>query len=385
MMKQSIVVLLLSAFLSVCPGQTEMANSGTMDGPEFHIDYATLASPTDLTQVRLYLYFEIKNDGLQFVKLEDGYEANYEISIVLLDKDDYQVTGKITKKTLFVDEYDQTNSRVDFTLTQEFFDIEPGDYRISATLEDAETGRSRTMERKIKAQDFSRRDLSVSDIIFSDSLATAESGKKWISPTISDSRKGFNDRIYAYFELYNTTDTSQPVTIDYELIGNSTRFRFNSKYETSVNSSRHAEIIRIPADSLAADEYRLKVKIQGKNKIETEKTFFVRWLGLPATAKDIDAAIEQLQYIANSAEWKELKKSDGQERLEAFQKFWEKRDPTPGTDVNEAMEGHYNRVEYANRSFSVMQREGWRTDMGMVYIILGAPDEVERNVFPRFS
>ncbi len=365
--------------------QTELANVDMSSGPQFHLDYAAIAAPGDSTQARLFLYFEIKNDGLQFVKLEDGYEANYEISIALFDEDNYQVTGKILKKTLFVDNYEETNSRVDYTLTEDYFDVQPGKYKIMIALEDAETGRTSKSELKIKVENFLRQELTISDIIFSDSLKTNEGGERWLSPTISDSRKGFNKTINAYFELYNNKDTEQAVEIKYELNGNSTRFRFQEQYRKTLSAFRQGEIIRIPADSLAADEYRLRITVNGAKKGEIEKNFFVRWRGLPETAKDVDTAVAQLQYIASSPEWKKFKNAEGAKKMEVFKEFWQKRDPTPGTEVNEAMEGHYNRIDYANRTFSVMQRDGWRTDMGMVYVILGAPDEVERNVFPRFS
>ena len=100
------------------------------------------------------------------------------------------------------------------------------------------------------------------------------------------------------------------------------------------------------------------------------------------TVDDLNDAIEQLKYIASRKEYKKLKKSDNSKKFEVFKQFWKRRDPTPGTEVNEAMDEHYARVEYANQNFSVMQRKGWRTDMGMVYIILGPPDDIERNHYP---
>ena len=106
---------------------------------------------------------------------------------------------------------------------------------------------------------------------------------------------------------------------------------------------------------------------------------------MPTNARDLDAAIEQVRYVATREEWKRLKKAKGEDRIKEFKLFWKRHDPTPGTEANEAMEAHYSRVAYANQNFSVMQREGWRTDMGMVFIILGAPDDIERNAYPRYS
>ena len=56
----------------------------------------------------------------------------------------------------------------------------------------------------------------------------------------------------------------------------------------------------------------------------------------------------------------------------------EKRDPTPETEQNELMEEYFQRVEYVNEHFSGWQ-PGWETDRGMIYILFGPPDEIQRT------
>lgn len=62
--------------------------------------------------------------------------------------------------------------------------------------------------------------------------------------------------------------------------------------------------------------------------------------------------------------------------VDAKRKFlsdlWRKRGP--GT-----REQYLSRVSYSNSNFNVMGREGYRTDRGRVYIMYGAPDDVERH------
>jgi GWxTD domain-containing protein len=59
--------------------------------------------------------------------------------------------------------------------------------------------------------------------------------------------------------------------------------------------------------------------------------------------------------------------------------FWKKRDPTPGTPQNEYKKEILRRFNYANKRLrSGTPKEGWRTDMGMMYIILGPPVSIER-------
>lgn len=58
--------------------------------------------------------------------------------------------------------------------------------------------------------------------------------------------------------------------------------------------------------------------------------------------------------------------------------FWKMRDPTPGTPENEYKEELIRRFEYVNKHFSRgTTREGWQTDMGKIYMILGPPASIE--------
>ena len=62
-----------------------------------------------------------------------------------------------------------------------------------------------------------------------------------------------------------------------------------------------------------------------------------------------------------------------------FFQFWKKRDPTPETEYNELMEEYFGRVDYTNEYFDASWRPGWETDLGMIYILFGTPDEIQRT------
>ena len=61
-----------------------------------------------------------------------------------------------------------------------------------------------------------------------------------------------------------------------------------------------------------------------------------------------------------------------------LRQFWNRRDPTPGTPVNEFRERYYKGIEEANRRFresGTAAVPGWRTDRGRILIRYGEPDE----------
>lgn len=88
---------------------------------------------------------------------------------------------------------------------------------------------------------------------------------------------------------------------------------------------------------------------------------------------------EEVPYIITDEERKAfLQLATNEEREQFIESFWQRRDPTPDTVENEFKEEHYRRIAYANERFA-SGIPGWRTDRGRIYIIWGAPDEIESH------
>ena len=67
-----------------------------------------------------------------------------------------------------------------------------------------------------------------------------------------------------------------------------------------------------------------------------------------------------------------------EERNRFIEAFWRKRDPNPATPANEYKDEHYRRIDHANTFLGRETfREGWRTDRGRYYILLGEPRETQ--------
>ena len=69
-----------------------------------------------------------------------------------------------------------------------------------------------------------------------------------------------------------------------------------------------------------------------------------------------------------------LRLASDRERDLFIESFWKQRDPTPGTKENEYRDEIFKRFDYVNDHFArSTSMEGWRTDMGRIYMILGEP------------
>jgi GWxTD domain-containing protein len=386
MLKHRLVFGLLLGFSSLILAQAEMSGRQESKGPSFHFDAVNVATPGHYEQSRMNLFIEVVYDELQFVKMADSYEANYEVSIMIEDKDGDQVDGKTYHETVTVSKFDMTNKRVMYSQTNQHFDLEPGAYKVSVEVSDKETDSNSKLTRNVKLADFNKQQLATSDIMFLSQIQLDSTGTlQGIRPQVTDPLKGLSNPAYAYLEIYNPKH-SETVNVHYELFNESDKKTLRKELQIASAQEKTMAFFPIKVDSLGHGIYHLNVyAVADKEKVKTSKAFYVRWRSLPVNARDLNDAIDQLRYIANKEEWKKLKKAKGDQRLQEYKKFWLARDPSPGTEINEAMDAHYNRIEYANQNFSAMQREGWRTDMGMLFIILGAPDDVERNAYPRYS
>ncbi len=88
---------------------------------------------------------------------------------------------------------------------------------------------------------------------------------------------------------------------------------------------------------------------------------------------------QDVRYIISPEEEQAFKLlSTDEERDQFIEQFWLRRDPTPDTEENEFREEHYRRIQYANEHYAA-GIPGWRTDRGRIYIVWGAPDEIESH------
>jgi GWxTD domain-containing protein len=85
----------------------------------------------------------------------------------------------------------------------------------------------------------------------------------------------------------------------------------------------------------------------------------------------------EVPYIISTVEQKNfLSLTTDAERDSFIENFWRIRNPDLGAEINTYKEEHYRRLSYANENFGDRRYEdGWRTDRGRMYIVLGAPKQ----------
>jgi len=96
----------------------------------------------------------------------------------------------------------------------------------------------------------------------------------------------------------------------------------------------------------------------------------------PTYRKWLDEDVIYIITPEERAAFKQL--SNDEERDQFIESFWQRRDPTPDTEENEYKEEHYRRIAYSNEHYAAGV-PGWKTDRGRMYIMYGAPDEIDSH------
>lgn len=333
------------------------------------------------SKARLDIYMEIPLENLQFKKNYDSkmYDANVSYTIVIKNfagevvenetMTDYVSTSKEEQKGL------EGSSKF---IVREFY-LNPGKYEMNVTLSDINTKRELTLKNKIDVVDFVNERISFSNIMLISNMST-DNGKKVITPLVNGNVDNLKE-FYVFFEVYNAKNDNVINSYSFQITDKNENVveRGNLTYTLAPGINKCFE--KIKASNLVYGDYVLDVKDNATGELLAEKRFVNKMTGFPTNAKELDLMIDQLLYIATDDQLSKVESAKtNEEKQKRFIEFWKSKDPSPNTPKNELMIEYYRRIQTANERYS-HYIDGWKTDMGMVYIIFGEPDNIERYPF----
>ncbi len=373
------IILILSSSVFAQPGGQQKEVKFNPKS-KFFEDFLSFAS-TESGKTRLDVFIQVPYSEIQFIKVPSGFESKYNLTVSVYDdsKENLLVEKSWSEKVTTKD-FDQTISKSNFNLSMRSFNLVPGKYLLRTAFEDVDSRKEFSVENEVKIRELEK-ELAVSDIMLISKQTVIEGSNK-IIPNVSRNVAAKKDGIPFFFELYS--DAAREIKIEYNIIDNDKEKVFREEISRQIDSGRTQIFHTIKDSDLGLGNYVLTADIkEEKNslKVSTAKTFVSRWMGVPSSIRDLDKAIAQMVYIATGTELDEIKDAKTkEEKIQKYLDYWKKKDPDPQSEDNPVFDEYYRRIAFANENFS-HYIEGWRTDRGMVYVILGAPNNIDRHPF----
>ncbi len=358
--------------------------------PELRTEIAGLISSDQ--QLKLLVSGSIPKNSLIFKKDEDNSQANVSIEIEIRNNDankseSFSYPVKLNRSL------NTSGFNDDTYLFNKEFNVSPGNYSVIVSATDQATGKTTLRTDDVKLPNLKEDVTNITDIRI---FAKAEELNNNFFPVTTYDVSLAADSIKFEFQFFNSMP--DPVTLKARLI----KFRSDSSYSTPmsfVNRSsssikykgidyRNFEVIQstqrqlnqpgnvtieFAFENLPRGNYRFEVSpnLNDKETLYKARDFSIKSNNYPSV-KSAEELAAPLIYLMSDKEYEKLMTIENSDSLKAaIDRFWLSNIQNSALARN-IISLYYQRVEEANKLFSNF-KEGWKTDRGMVYILLGPP------------
>ncbi|PKL82154.1 MAG: hypothetical protein CVV24_11610 [Ignavibacteriae bacterium HGW-Ignavibacteriae-3] len=374
------IILLILIFAHTLAAQVEYSSSknNPPGSTNFLVDYAGYKSDVP-GKTRIDVFVQVPYSNISFIKKDNEFQGGFSVTLTFMDEGKNNVIFERNwKERVNTKEFSQTLSRSNFFVTFKSYDIAPGKYVVKSMIEDSDSRRIAVKEFPITAREISPAQ-GLSDIMIISEILQDPAGEK-IIPNVSASVTNKDNSLSFFFDLYS--EKKQSVVVEYVL--NDLKKEVSLKQEDPRTISQGTNTITHTINNVnfSVGDFILTVVLKDldrKTVASAEKRISSKIAGIPSTIVDMDKAVNQMMYIASPDELDYIKSAkDYEEKMNRFMAFWDKRKPNQKSDDNPILYEYYRRIDYANKNFKGLG-EGWRSDMGMIFVTFGPPNAVERH------
>lgn len=337
----------------------------------------------------VYYSFKIQYDNLIFKLNKDSYFANFRFSLEIKDKDNNIVKRIDNRVEVFEKDFEETNSKFNYSSGVFSFEIKSGEYSIIPNFEDLNASKeysltpykldiNSTKETKYLRPLFVNNIKCKNDFVFSvlnfdKKVPFQQEFYDMIIPVLDSSTNSINVKIINNKkEIYNSLLTSVSKS-SFEFNECENNITFGNGDKNIIN------IFRINEISNLFEEGELIINLSDNNYEEIFE-YEVFWFNKPLSLSNPDFSIKILKYIENEVVIKSLRNNKKEDYYKVLVEYWKKFDPIPQTLFNELMSEFYQRVDYSYYNFSTLNgKNGAETDRGKIYITNGKPNKIERD------
>lgn len=360
--------------------------------PNFDLKVTAAPGPVDRGVV---VVVGVPPASLVFSRRENAYVGAYERIVRVLDREGSLLQETASFHPVEVEDYESTLTFQPY-LHEERIDLPPGSYEIQVVLLDASSEQQHLRSSRVRVPESDEPYLGTPNLTAPDEDEARRLILTSFVPALSESLQvvvpyqfpsgGADDVQLIFLRVERDTTIPNPPYWVMPAYGTLAYRGFSLlQVDTVLVDSRSVAeptgelVFRLPP--VERGLYRLEAIARDGNQGEAlgVSTYFVATNASFPRIETLDQMVESLAYVAYEREIGRIQEASNPiERKQRFDAFWGSLVGRRSIAVN-LLETYYARIEEANLLYS-SYKEGWKTDRGMVYVLLGAPVLVDSYV-----
>ncbi len=376
------LIFLFAGLILLIPHSAAQELSSFKSDIPFSLRMSFFRGKADSTRCLITLI--VDNRNLLFYRGSNYYEAQYEIFLSMRETKTHSLLKGDWEKKVRVPTYDETSLAAHFDPLRREVSVVPGKYEGFVEIKDVQANTYGNGRVSVTAPDFSKNLPKLSTPLFYDPGELSKNASPKIPAPEEPLREASlkypaGKPIFLLLEIYSdSTNPPEGWKVTAEVVKALMLFPRVEKFLED-GACYQRKMLEIPTKTMGLGTYEIEVSLRDKRNsiLARTSTFKFRIIKSPEwIAENSENEIRYLKYLVSDNELKRLLNLSKEEQVKALQEFWKKMDPVPATAINELRVQYFERIDYANRNFTTEQREGWETNMGEVYVMLGPPSEI---------
>ncbi len=346
--------------------------------PRVQIELANTTAP-DSTLSRLLACVSVLPSGLTFLPAIQGFEAEYEIVLEVLNVKSETVATREATTRLYARDLTEARSSQRYSFHRFVFDFPPGEYSVRlAVLDRVSNLRTDLVTTKaLRSFNSEQTSLVLSDAIWLERASGEESN---YAPMLFANATNPDRELALYLEV-RSRDLQTPLHVQQTIRNARQEIVLQQQRVWPRTGAIERLLLPLGTELLPYGSYAVEMLIQQDGRGQRAvANFRLAWDNVPATALHLNHALGAAKYVATEEERHALQTAVEQislaEKQNALRKFWQARDTTNANGACTSSASFYQRLLEAEDKFGG-EKPGWQTDLGRVYLTHGAPDEIE--------
>jgi GWxTD domain-containing protein len=393
-----VFILVLTALFCSPPGRPVAQPRGHPPGEMgFSLSAHAFVDPDQRPSVLVSV--DIPYSNLVFLKKGGEFRSEYTAYIKVLDGKKKIVESAVVTESVTSEDYESSRSARLRSKASRRFHLPQGDYVVECVIEVKDTQRVFKQRTTVVVPEFLETGIGVGN----PRLYAVAVDTSWHAPLVVEGEyeplpaaQEVGEKFFIAidkhpmiaFEVYTEEEASESADCEvyFQVVDENREARAYGRSRVRIAGLKRQVSVYLGVDEWDPGSYVFVAKaVQPERARETTSSLgFVLAYTKTMLTKHFDKTLTLLSIIATPDEVAELREAAEADRARVWASFWERRDPTLGTEENEALEEHLRRVRYATENFADAAK-GWESDRGKVYIKHGEPDHTELRIDPQYQ